>query len=157
LKAAGTHHRARRRDAQSREKSGKVIQVGTQNRSNSLYQQAKEMVEQGMIGDVHYVGPFGIAIHWTIILHGATRFPTMQVRRIPIGLSFLGPAPRRTLTRIAIISGVSIGIIPAESQLTCWSTRRTSAISFAAKWFNLVHASGGIYRWTGPTDGPRCA
>ncbi len=40
------------------QKSGKVIQVGTQNRSNSLYQRAKEMVAQGMIGDIHYVRAF---------------------------------------------------------------------------------------------------
>lgn len=37
------------------EKSGKVVQVGTQNRSNPLYQKAKEMVAQGMIGDIHFV------------------------------------------------------------------------------------------------------
>ena len=43
---------------QAAEASGKVIQVGTQNRSNSLYQQAKEMVAQGMIGDIHYVRAF---------------------------------------------------------------------------------------------------
>jgi predicted dehydrogenase len=36
-------------------KSGKVVQVGTQNRSNTLYQKAKEMIAQGMIGDIHYV------------------------------------------------------------------------------------------------------
>jgi predicted dehydrogenase len=40
------------------QKSGKVVQVGTQNRSNTLYQKAKEMVEQGMIGDIHYVRAF---------------------------------------------------------------------------------------------------
>jgi predicted dehydrogenase len=40
---------------QAAETSGKVIQVGTQNRSNSLYQQARQMVEQGLIGDIHYV------------------------------------------------------------------------------------------------------
>jgi predicted dehydrogenase len=40
---------------QAAEKSGKIIQVGTQNRSNSLYQQARQMVEQGMIGYIHYV------------------------------------------------------------------------------------------------------
>ena len=39
-------------------KSGKIVQVGTQNRSSSLYKKAKEMVEQGMIGDVHYVRAF---------------------------------------------------------------------------------------------------
>jgi predicted dehydrogenase len=40
------------------EKVGKTVQVGTQNRSNSLYQKAKEMVSQGMIGEVHYVRAF---------------------------------------------------------------------------------------------------
>src|SRR3979411_2902972 len=36
------------------EKSGKVVQVGTQNRSSSLYRKAKEMVDKGMIGDCHF-------------------------------------------------------------------------------------------------------
>jgi len=40
------------------QKSGKVVQVGTQNRSSSLYRKAKEMFEQGMLGDVHYVRAF---------------------------------------------------------------------------------------------------
>src|SRR5947209_2741221 len=40
------------------EKAGKVVQVGTQNRSNSLYIKAKEMVAEGMIGDIHYVRAF---------------------------------------------------------------------------------------------------
>ena len=40
------------------EKSGKICQVGTQNRSSSLYKKAKEMVQQGMIGDVHFVRAF---------------------------------------------------------------------------------------------------
>ncbi len=43
---------------QAAEQSGKVVQVGTQNRSNSLYQQAKQMVADGMIGDIHYVRAF---------------------------------------------------------------------------------------------------
>jgi predicted dehydrogenase len=37
------------------QKSGKVVQVGTQNRSNTLYQKAKELIAQGLIGDIHYV------------------------------------------------------------------------------------------------------
>jgi predicted dehydrogenase len=40
------------------EKSGKVLQVGTQNRSNKLYIRAKEMVQNGDIGEVHYVRAF---------------------------------------------------------------------------------------------------
>ncbi len=39
-------------------KAGTKVQVGTQNRSNSLYIQAKKMVEDGMIGDIHYVRAF---------------------------------------------------------------------------------------------------
>src|SRR6202011_4067239 len=39
-------------------KSGKIVQVGTQNRSSSLYKKAKEMVAQGLIGEVHYVRAF---------------------------------------------------------------------------------------------------
>lgn len=40
------------------EKSGKVLQVGTQNRSNKLYIRAKQMVENNEIGEVHYVRAF---------------------------------------------------------------------------------------------------
>ena len=39
-------------------KSKSVVQVGTQNRSNSLYQMAKTMISQGLIGDCHYVRAF---------------------------------------------------------------------------------------------------
>jgi len=40
------------------EKSNKVVQVGTQNRSNKLYIQAKKMFEDGLLGEVHYVRAF---------------------------------------------------------------------------------------------------
>jgi predicted dehydrogenase len=40
------------------EKTNLVVQVGTQNRSNKLYIRAKEMVEQGLIGECHYVRAF---------------------------------------------------------------------------------------------------
>ncbi len=36
----------------------RVIQVGTQNRSNKFYQKAKALVAEGLIGDVHYVRAF---------------------------------------------------------------------------------------------------
>ena len=34
--------------------SSKVVQVGSQNRSSSIYKKAKELVQQGMIGEVHF-------------------------------------------------------------------------------------------------------
>jgi predicted dehydrogenase len=40
------------------EKTNVVVQVGTQNRANKLYLEAKKMVEDGAIGDVHYVRAF---------------------------------------------------------------------------------------------------
>ncbi len=40
------------------EQAKKIVQVGTQNRSSSLYKKAKEMVQQGMVGDVHFVRAF---------------------------------------------------------------------------------------------------
>lgn len=40
------------------EKTGTVVQVGTQNRSNKLYIQAKKMVEDGLIGECHYTRAF---------------------------------------------------------------------------------------------------
>ena len=40
------------------EKSKKIVQVGTQNRSSSLYKKAKELIQQGMVGDVHFVRAF---------------------------------------------------------------------------------------------------
>ena len=40
------------------EKSGKVVQVGTQNRSSKLYIHAKKMFEDGLLGEVHYVRAF---------------------------------------------------------------------------------------------------
>jgi predicted dehydrogenase len=40
------------------EKTDRVVQIGTQNRSNKLYIKAKELVEQGAIGEIHYVRAF---------------------------------------------------------------------------------------------------
>ena len=40
------------------QESGKIVQVGTQNRSSSLYKKAKELIQKGYIGDVHYARAF---------------------------------------------------------------------------------------------------
>jgi predicted dehydrogenase len=40
------------------EKTGKVVQVGTQNRSNKLYIRGRKIFEDGMLGEVHYVRAF---------------------------------------------------------------------------------------------------
>jgi predicted dehydrogenase len=39
-------------------KSGKIAQVGTRNRPSSIYKRAKELIDKGMIGYVHFVCAF---------------------------------------------------------------------------------------------------
>ena len=76
-------------------KAGKIVQVGTQNRSSALYKRAKELVEQGMIGDCHYVRAF-----W--YRNSAADNPAWRYKIPPEAneqnsdwAKFLGPAPKR--------------------------------------------------------------
>ena len=76
-------------------KSGKIVQVGTQNRSSSLYKKAKEMVKQGMIGDVHFVRAFWYRNStddnpaWRYVI------PPDANQQNTDWAKFLGPAPKR--------------------------------------------------------------
>ncbi len=134
-------------------KSGKIVQVGTQNRSNSLYIKAKEMVQQGMIGEVHYVRAF-----WYrngLDSEPAWRYP------IPTGLSketadwdkFLGPAKKvpfdaRRYRQWRLYwdysSGISTDLLVHQTDITNFVCGRTVPYS--------CMASGGIYRWTAADD-----
>ncbi|MGE5645555.1 MAG: Gfo/Idh/MocA family oxidoreductase [Acidobacteriota bacterium] len=135
------------------EKSGKIVQVGTQNRSNSLYIKAKEMVAQGMIGDIHYVRAF-----WyrnSLDSEPAWRYP------IPAGLSketadwdkFLGPARKipfdaRRYRQWRLYwdysGGISTDLLVHQTDITNFVCGKTVPYS--------CMASGGIYRWTDPND-----
>ncbi|HEX8985409.1 MAG TPA: Gfo/Idh/MocA family oxidoreductase [Bryobacteraceae bacterium] len=134
-------------------KSGKIVQVGTQNRSNSLYIQAKEMIQQGMIGEVHYVRAF-----WYrngLDSEPAWRYP------IPAGLSketadwdkFLGPAKkipfdahryRQWRLYWDYSGGISTDLLVHQTDITNFVCGRTVPHS--------CMASGGINRWTAPDD-----
>jgi predicted dehydrogenase len=130
-------------------KAGKVVQVGTQNRSNSLYQKAKEMVEQGMIGDIHYVRAF-----W--YRNSLDNNPAWRYN-IPADASpdntdwqkFLGPATQRAFDKQRYYQwrlywdysgGISTDLLVHQTDITnfvCGKTVPTTCM-----------ASGGIYRWT---------
>lgn len=130
-------------------KAGKVVQVGTQNRSNSLYQKAKEMVEEGLIGDVHYVRAF-----W--YRNSLDNNPAWRYN-IPADASpdntdwqkFLGPAPKRAFDKQRYYQwrlywdysgGISTDLLVHQTDITnfvCGKTVPTSCM-----------ASGGIYRWS---------
>lgn len=130
-------------------KAGKVVQVGTQNRSNSLYQKAKEMVEQGMIGDIHYVRAF-----WyrnSLEDNPAWRY------KIPADASpentdwskFLEDAPQHAWDPQRYYQwrlywdysgGISTDLLVHQTDITNFVCGKTVP--------QTCMASGGIYRWT---------
>jgi len=139
------------------EASGKVVQVGTQNRSNSLYQKAKEMVAQGMIGKVHYVRAF-----WY-----RNDVPSKPIWRyaIPKDASpentdwarFLGDAPQRAWDPRRFYqwrlywdysSGIPTDLLVHQTDITNYVCGKTTPLSCVA--------SGGIYKWTDPDDDRDC-
>jgi predicted dehydrogenase len=135
------------------EKAGKVVQVGTQNRSNSLYIKAKEMVAQGMLGDVHYVRAF-----W--YRNSLPNDPAWRYAYSP-DLSdktadwpkFLGPARKRPFDPRRYrqwrlywdySGGISTDLLVHQTDITNFVCNKTVPVS--------CMASGGIYRWTDPND-----
>jgi len=135
------------------EKAGKVVQVGTQNRSNSLYLKAKELVAQGLIGDVHYVRAF-----WY-----RNSLPNDPAWRYPIApdlseqtadwSKFLGPARQRPFDRRRwrqwrlywdYSGGISTDLLVHQTDITNFVCGKTTPLS--------CMASGGVYRWTDPDD-----
>jgi predicted dehydrogenase len=135
------------------EASGKVVQVGTQNRSNSLYQKAKEMVQQGMIGNVHYVRAF-----WY-----RNDVPSRPIWRYPIPKEaspqntdwdrFLEDAPKRAWDPRRFFQwrlywdysgGIATDLLVHQTDITNFVCGKTSPLSCVA--------SGGIYKWTESGD-----
>jgi predicted dehydrogenase len=134
-------------------KSGKVVQVGTQNRSSSLYKKAKEMVEQGQIGDIHYVRAF-----W--YRNSAPNDPAWRYLVPPEANpentdweKFLGSATQRPWDAQRYFQwrlywdysgGISTDLLVHQTDIANFVLSKTVPLS--------CMASGGIYRWTGKTD-----
>ena len=134
-------------------KSGKIVQVGTQNRSSSLYKKAKEMVEQGQIGDIHYVRAF-----W--YRNSAPNDPAWRYFVPPEANpentdwpKFLGPAPKREWDPQRYFQwrlywdysgGISTDLLVHQTDITNFVCGKVVP--------NTCMASGGIYRWTETDD-----
>lgn len=135
------------------EKVGRVVQVGTQNRSNTLYQKAKEMVAKGMIGDVHYVRAFWYrnslpdnpAWRYTIPADANEQNTDWQ--------KFLGAAPKRPFHKGRYYQwrlywdysgGISTDLLVHQTDITNFVCGKTTPSS--------CMASGGVYRWTDAAD-----
>ncbi len=133
--------------------TGKVVQVGTQNRSNSLYHMAKDLVDQGMIGEVHYVRAF-----WyrnSLPDNPAWRYaiPADANPQNTDWNAFLGPARKREFDKRRFYQwrlywdysgGISTDLLVHQTDITNFVCSKRVPLS--------CMASGGIYRWTDPDD-----
>ncbi|MBM3785914.1 MAG: Gfo/Idh/MocA family oxidoreductase [Acidobacteria bacterium] len=133
-------------------KAGKVVQVGTQNRSNSLYIKAKEMVAKGMIGEVHYVRAFWYrnALEqspWNYVI------PTESTEQNTDWKRFVGTAKNRQFDKDRYFrwrlywdysGGISTDLLVHQTDITNFVCGKTEPVSCAA--------SGGLYRWDTKND-----
>jgi len=131
-------------------KSKSVIQVGTQNRSNSLYQMARTMIHQGLIGPCHYTRAFWYR-NALPTGAGAWRYP-VPADATPQNADwakFLGPAPKREFDKNRYFqwrlywdysSGIATDLMVHQTDVTAYVLDK----SFP----ETVLASGGVYRWT---------
>ena len=138
------------------EKTGKVVQVGTQNRSNTLYIRAKEMFEQGMIGEVHYVRAF-----WYRNFDPTAPIPAAWRYVIPPDADesnsdwnkFLGSAPKRPFDKHRYYQwrnywdysgGISTDLLVHQTDISNFVLGKVLPTT--------CMASGGIYMWGKPDD-----
>jgi predicted dehydrogenase len=134
--------------------AGRKVQVGTQNRSNSLYGMARQMIQQGMIGDVHYVRAFwyrnslpGGAAAWRYNIPKDASPQNTDWNR------FLGPAPKRDFNLERYYQwrlywdysgGISTDLLVHQTDITNFVLGKTVP--------KTCMSSGGVYRWTDPKD-----
>ncbi|MBI5282977.1 MAG: Gfo/Idh/MocA family oxidoreductase, partial [Candidatus Solibacter usitatus] len=135
-------------------KSKSVVQVGTQNRSNSLYQMAKTMIGQGLIGDCHYVRAFWYrnqlpngAAAWRYTMPPEANESNADFKR------FLGPAPAVPFNKSRYFqwrlywdysSGIATDLMVHQTDITAFVMNKGIPSS--------VVATGGVNRWTEGDD-----
>jgi len=134
-------------------KSGKIVQVGTQNRSSTLYKKAKEMIQQGMVGDVHFVRAFwyrnGLPNEpsWRYVI------PAEATPQNTYWLKFLGTATKREWDPHRYFQwrlywdysgGISTDLLVHQTDIVNFMLGKTVP--------KTCMASGGVYRWTDKTD-----
>jgi predicted dehydrogenase len=134
--------------------SGKKVQVGTQNRSNSLYIMAKAMISQGYIGECHYVRAFW---YRNSLPDGAPAWryniPAEANEQNTDWKKFLGPAQDRPFNKERYFQwrlywdysgGISTDLLVHQTDITNFVLGKTVPKS--------CMASGGVYRWTAKND-----
>ena len=135
------------------EKAKTIVQVGTQNRSSSLYKKAQEMVRQGMIGDVHYVRAFWYRNGLPNEPSWRYAIPAEATPQNTDWLRFLGTAPRHDWDSHRYFQwrlywdysgGISTDLLVHQTDIVNFMLGKTVP--------KTCLATGGIYRWTDKTD-----
>jgi predicted dehydrogenase len=140
------------------EKTNRVLQVGTQNRSNKLYIRAKQMVEDGVIGECHYVRAFwyrnfnpdqdpatGVPAAWRYIIPADATAENTDWKR------FLEAAEHKNIpfdknryfqwrNYWDYSGGISTDLLVHQTDISNFVVGKTVP--------NSCMASGGIYQWT---------
>jgi predicted dehydrogenase len=133
--------------------SGKVVQVGTQNRSSRLYREARRLLGEGIIGELHYVRAF-----WYRNFRNenpAWRYPIAPDAnpRNTDWERFLGSAPKRPFDPRRYFqwrlywdysAGIQTDLLVHQTDIIHFVTGQTAPLSCVA--------SGGVYRWKDPGD-----
>lgn len=134
-------------------KYDKVIQVGTQNRSNSLYHMAKDMVDQGYIGEIHYVRAFWYRNSLPSDPAWRYEIPADANEQNTDWEKFLGPAQKRAFDKARFYQwrlywdysgGISTDLLVHQTDISNYVCSKRVPLS--------CMASGGVYRWTDPND-----
>lgn len=135
----------------------KIVQVGTQNRSSALYKKAKELIKEGLIGDVHYVRAFWYRNSlpndpaWRYVIPAEATPQNTDFNR------FLGSAPKRAWDPQRYFQwrlywdysgGISTDLLVHQTDIVNFMLDKTVPKS--------CMASGGVYRWTDKTDNREC-
>jgi len=135
-------------------KSKSIVQVGTQNRSNSLYQMARTMIQQGLIGDCHYVRAFWYrnnlpngAAAWRYPMPADATLQNTDWKR------FLGPAAAKEFDKQRYFqwrlywdysSGIATDLMVHQTDIVAYVMDRHFPVS--------VVATGGVNRWVENDD-----
>lgn len=147
------------------EKSDRVVQVGTQNRSNKLYIRAKEMVQNGDIGQIHYVRAFWYR-NFDPDVNPVTGTPHAWRYPIPVDASpentdwkrFLETAEHKGIpfdknryfqwrNYWDYSGGISTDLLVHQTDISNFVVNKTLP--------NTCVASGGIYQWDKETHDDR--
>jgi len=129
--------------------SKSVVQVGMQNRSNSLYTKAKEMVAAGMIGEVHYTRAFWYRNSLDDAPAWRYAIPADANEQNTDWVRFLGDAPKRPFSKPRFFQwrlywdysgGIATDLLVHQTDIAQFVLGKPAPVS--------CMASGAILRWT---------